>query len=124
MLIQDFYRVESLSLLETGIIATVSLNTNHKVYSGHFPDQPVVPGVIQLQIVKEILEEGLQTQLLLKVVNSVKFLVPIIPNQVPVFEISIEYQKIVDNQIQINTVISNNELVFTKMKALYNLKTS
>ena len=79
MLIKEFYKIISLSSDEFGINSTIKLNQDHEVYKGHFPEQPIVPGVIQLQIVKEILESHLQKKLFMGNVIQVKYLIPITP---------------------------------------------
>ena len=54
----DFYTVkEKKQISEKEISVVIELNQQHAIYSGHFPDQPIVPGVCQIQIVKELLED-------------------------------------------------------------------
>lgn len=53
MLLQDFYTLEQLT--ETGANkheATIDINPAHEVFKGHFPDNPVMPGVCMMQIIK------------------------------------------------------------------------
>ena len=55
MLSGDFFNILNLVRDEGSIRADIQLNPSHAVYSGHFPGMPVVPGVCQIQIMKEVL---------------------------------------------------------------------
>lgn len=57
-LLPNFYKVtHSEHINETDWVVQVMLNPQHAIYSGHFPQQPVVPGVCMLQIIKECIEK-------------------------------------------------------------------
>jgi len=57
-----------------GIInAALDINKDCDIFKGHFPSHPVVPGACMLQIVKDVLEEALQTSLRLKKADHLKF---------------------------------------------------
>jgi len=93
MLIKDFYKIINLTSNETEVLATINLNPNHKVYKGHFPKQPVVPGVIQLQIIREILEQVLEARLFMGKIIQVKYLIPITPIENPELIFTITHKK-------------------------------
>ena len=65
MLLNDFFTISDKVTSETEIWAELFINANHKIFEGHFPIQPVVPGVCMMQMVKEILEQviGKETNL-------------------------------------------------------------
>lgn len=119
MLIKDFYKINNLTSNETEVIACIKLNPNHKVYKGHFPNQPVVPGVIQLQIVKEILENHLSKNLFMSNITQVKYLVPITPVEVPELHISITYKNDDDGILKSNVFISFDEIIYTKARIIF-----
>ena len=56
MLINDFFQIQNIDSLPNSIEAKIELNASHQIFDGHFPNNPITPGVIQLQIVKELLE--------------------------------------------------------------------
>ena len=57
-LLPNFYKVtHSEHINETDWVVQVMLNPQHVIYNGHFPQQPVVPGVCMLQIIKECIEK-------------------------------------------------------------------
>jgi 3-hydroxyacyl-[acyl-carrier-protein] dehydratase len=116
MLIPDFYSIQKIDVAVGTITANIRLNPKHEVYKGHFPGQPVVPGVIQLQIVKEILEETLSQQLLMNKVSSAKYLRIITPGNSKELQITIQYSKTEENEFKVNALISSLETIFTKVK--------
>lgn len=61
----------------------VGINASHGIFAGHFPDQPVLPGVCMVQIAITI--AGAMHGKALRVVNArtMKFLAPVDPNKTP-----------------------------------------
>ena len=52
MLFQNnFYTVKSEDLSESTANFNIELNGDHKIFEGHFPDNPITPGVVQMEIV-------------------------------------------------------------------------
>lgn len=82
MLVTEFYKIENLDFnTQTGDAkGCFSLNPDHEIYNGHFPSQPVVPGVMQIQIIREICENVLNKKLFISESQVVKFINMIIPN--------------------------------------------
>ena len=72
-LLPNFYKVtHSEHINETDWVVQVMLNPQHAIYSGHFPQQPVVPGVCMLQIIKECVEKIQQAPLQYKLSLTIK----------------------------------------------------
>ena len=118
MLVPDFYTIQKTEAMDGFIKSTIRLNPNHAVYKGHFPGQPVVPGVIQLQIIKEILEESIGQQLLISHVSSAKYLRIVTPDTSPELMITIQYSKTEEDEIKVNALIGALETTFTKVKMM------
>lgn len=118
MLIRDFYEIKQFSFTENQVLAQIRLNPGHKVYDGHFPDQPVVPGVIQLQIIKEMMEKTGKQDLLLNKMTFAKYLKMIIPELTPELSIQIDFSK---NEVgfQFSAAIINEQSIFTKVKGTF-----
>ena len=74
MLLKDFYKIISLNEINKGEInASIELNSNHKIFAGHFPKNPVVPGVISIQIIKELFSLHLNQKMFTKSARNIKF---------------------------------------------------
>jgi len=59
------------------------LKSDHAVFSGHFPGNPILPGVCTVQIIKEILEKALEGSLLLTSAGMIKYLGFVNPLKAP-----------------------------------------
>lgn len=68
---------------KTGQRYEVLLDEKHFIYQAHFPGEPVTPGVCIIQIAKELLEDHLQHDLVIRQVKNVKFLSVISPIKTP-----------------------------------------
>ncbi len=118
MLIEGLYTVDAFTDEAGKITAAVTVNAAHPVFAGHFPGQPVLPGVCQLQMVKELLEKAVGQKLILKEAGNCKFLQMIDPVQTRMMTIIIDY-RFRDSNLLCNAVIKTGETVFLKMDGLY-----
>tara|TARA_Y100000031_G_C8245779_1_gene397967 strand:+ start:3161 stop:3529 length:369 start_codon:yes stop_codon:yes gene_type:complete len=116
MLIKDFYKIIALSSDDSGIVATIKLNPNHEVYKGHFPNQPIVPGVIQLLIIQELMEKHLGKKLFMGSIKRVKYLIPIIPTNSPQLVFTITINSTDESKIRSTITIGLDNSIFTKAK--------
>ena len=91
MLINDFFTINSINNTEGTIEAIIQLNASHRIFDGHFPENPVTPGVVQIQIVKELLEEALDRTCTLKEVGRCKFLAILNPNEDKEIDVTIKH---------------------------------
>lgn len=92
MLIEGFYTVVAKEeISEQDILVTIQLHKEHPVFDGHFPENPVTPGVCMIQIIKKVVQEHLHMELFLQRISNVKFTALINPyiNSELLLEISI-----------------------------------
>lgn len=88
MLLNEFYTFQDAQQGENTFSCKVVFNQSHDIFKGHFPDQPVVPGVCMMEMVKELLEELFGFSLWLRKAGNVKFLQLITPDVEPVININ------------------------------------
>lgn len=120
MLLKNFYKIISTESRDNKHDITLMLNKDHDIFKGHFPDNPITPGVCMVQIIKELTEDILKTSLTLIKSNNIKFVAIINPNINPEIVISIEIQKLDDQQsVSIKSNASFEETVALKMSAEY-----
>jgi 3-hydroxyacyl-[acyl-carrier-protein] dehydratase len=81
MLKDDFFTISSIQKENNSFKIMLELNAMHKIFEGHFPGQPVIPGACMLQMVKEITETILSKQMRLTKAENLKFLLLINPNE-------------------------------------------
>ena len=87
----------------------------HLIFEGHFPGQPVVPGVCMIQIVKELLERQRKLKIQLQKADHLKFLAVISPIETPEVNISMNVAE-GENILNVSGKISRGETVFLKYK--------
>jgi 3-hydroxyacyl-[acyl-carrier-protein] dehydratase len=124
MLSASFFDIQSFTLEESEPTlqkyqAVVSLNASHPIYEGHFPGNPVVPGVCQVQMVKELVEKAVCHSLTLFESDNIKFLSMINPQLNPQLEFNILIKPIGDQQISATASISSGSSVFLKFKGKF-----
>jgi 3-hydroxyacyl-[acyl-carrier-protein] dehydratase len=106
---------------DTGVVttnhtATIRLNEQHPLYRGHFPGNPVVPGVCQIEMIKEIFSEIIHKNVLLAASDAIKFLAIIVPQKYPVLVIKISARPQIEKSWDVNGTISNEGTLFLKFK--------
>lgn len=75
-----FYRIEQIESVSDGVFSVrLVLCANHPVYEGHFPGQPVVPGVCTLTIIKECLGKILSRKVGFASIKECKFVSALVP---------------------------------------------
>lgn len=119
MLNNSFYQVINKQETEGSITLTVKFNAAHKIFEGHFPGQPVVPGVCMLQIIKEQLAGHVQKQIILREAAQVKYLNMVTPATVPVADIVIAFQFTDEQQCTVTATITANTTTYCKARLLF-----
>ncbi|MGX5819577.1 3-hydroxyacyl-ACP dehydratase [Chitinophaga lutea] len=119
MLAGKFYTVlEQSQPAENSVQTTIAFNGAHPIFAGHFPDQPVVPGVCMMQTIQELLNGALGKALLVKKASNMKFLNMIDPRQTPQVTIDITYAA-TDEGYKATAVIKHDATVFLKFQGLF-----
>lgn len=94
----------------------VGLNPDHRIYAGHFPGNPVVPGVCQIGMVKEAVEHVKGLNGLLQTAETVKFLQPVIPSECPVLTLELTLRQPEEHTIVCQAVIRDEAVIFLKFR--------
>jgi 3-hydroxyacyl-[acyl-carrier-protein] dehydratase len=93
------------------------IDPNHEVFNGHFPNQPLLPGVIMVDIVRRCLEKIEGVSLRLDTASNIKFLHFLTPNKKSYsLEIKIKRAR---GKRDITARIYQKELVYFKQSASY-----
>ncbi len=113
------YTVGSFNSENESIEATVTFNEKHPVFEGHFPGNPIVPGVIQVQIIKELLEEKMGKSLVLIQAKNIKFLSIISPVKYPKVKVTIRVQDCENDLIKVHATFQSGEITFMKFDGTF-----
>lgn len=92
-LLHDFYSVDAFTTEGSKVSASVSLNSDHAVFRGHFPGNPVTPGVCMMQIIKELAERWAAKPLMLQKARNIKFMAIINPHQHPNIQVDLDVEE-------------------------------
>jgi 3-hydroxyacyl-[acyl-carrier-protein] dehydratase len=118
MPLNDFYTFRIIDANASVVLAEISINPKHPVFDGHFPNQPVTPGVILLEIARSILSKHTGKSAMLISAKEIKYMSPIIPAKDTLINLKIDFERI-DNNIKASCVFSSEEKVFTKLKGVF-----
>lgn len=120
MLLKDFYTVNSFENTDgRKYVATITLNKNHEVFKGHFPGNPVTPGVCMMQIIKELTQQALNTQLTMKSASNIKFMALINPEINPLLRIELDIAVADDGAVKVKNTSYFEDTVALKLSCIY-----
>jgi 3-hydroxyacyl-[acyl-carrier-protein] dehydratase len=91
----------------------------HAILKGHFPIQPIVPGVCMLEMLKEILQQQLKKTLKLQSAPVVKFLTMFAPPTFTHAIFTIQRMQPDINQFQVTATLQHDQTVFMKFKGVF-----
>ncbi|HWZ04227.1 MAG TPA: hypothetical protein VNX40_11500 [Mucilaginibacter sp.] len=113
------FKISKLEHNDGAICATLDINKDCDIFKGHFPGQPVVPGACMLQIVKEVLESGLDTSLQLKKADHLKFIVMIGPENMQAIQLDLSYKFVAEADIDAVARLINGGVVCFKFQGIF-----
>lgn len=116
MLLGDLFKYAIVEKGEGVLKANISLNSKHKVFEGHFPGVPVLPGVCQVQAVKELLQVATSSTLQYSKVRDIKFMSMVIPNEMETLQCEMTYKQEEDGY-KTTALLSFGEKSILKLRA-------
>lgn len=120
MLLKDFYKINSLENTDgLRYVANISLNKDHEVFSGHFPGNPVTPGVCMMQIIKELTQEVVNAPLIMKSASNIKFMALINPEVNPDLKLELDITVADDDTIKVKNTSYFDDTVVLKLSCIY-----
>lgn len=120
MILKDFYKILSEEKTsEFKYNFTILINEKHEVFQGHFPGNPIMPGVCMMQIIKELTEQITGCSLFMQSLSNVKFMALINPFQTPELLLELEVTTTADNLVKVKNVSYFDETVALKLSSVY-----
>jgi 3-hydroxyacyl-[acyl-carrier-protein] dehydratase len=126
MLQGDFFHITTFQTAGNTAKVLLEIDPAHAIFEGHFPGQPVVPGVCMMQMVKEIAEKVLGKETRLVKADQIKFLAVLIPAENQPLQMELKF-RVLENPTSINSEretevearLLNETTVFFKFKGLF-----
>jgi 3-hydroxyacyl-[acyl-carrier-protein] dehydratase len=120
MLLEGFYTLNKVAKLKDNEHeASIQLNKDHDIYKGHFPGNPITPGVCMVQILKEITSIITEQKLVMKSSNNIKFMALINPEKNPDLRLNILVNTDTEGEIHVKNICYFDETVALKMSVKY-----
>ncbi len=113
----DLFKLENLQITDDkgDATAVISLNALHKIFEGHFPGSPVLPGVCMVQIIKEILGEIFESKLMLYKINTIKYQNPVNPFESNTLTLKFSIRR-EESFISVSVQVSDESMNFCSLK--------
>jgi 3-hydroxyacyl-[acyl-carrier-protein] dehydratase len=121
MLQNDFFTISKLEKGEFEIKADLVINADHKIFEGHFPGHPVVPGVCMMQMIKEIIEQVMGKKTNLISAAEMKFLAIIDPQENNIIQAALKYHTDENGNIALTASLFKDERIHFKFKGVFDM---
>ncbi len=112
-----FYTINSKDVSTETWQFNVSLNENHPVYKGHFPQKAVAPGVMLTQMIKNLVEGEMGRELKMSSARNIKFLNMMLPDSASNVDIEITVKE--EDELAVNAQAKIQEEVYFKIAARF-----
>nr|WP_317630678.1 3-hydroxyacyl-ACP dehydratase [uncultured Flavobacterium sp.] len=122
MLFPTFYKVTNTQQIDDFKYKfEISLNPNHEIFKGHFPNNPVTPGVCMMQIIKELTQDICEVNLQLIQSNNIKFMALINPEINPDLVLELDITKS-ETEVKVKNTTFFGETTALKLSSVYQIK--
>lgn len=120
MILKDkFYSIKSISENDGMLDSEIHINPTHEIFSGHFPGNPVTPGVVQIEIIKELLSFHFNRPLRLKYLDNCKFLAILNPNANLSVSVKLKFLPSDKDDIKISGTIYSDSIRFLQIQSAF-----
>lgn len=117
MLLNSLFFIDQITSTGHSVEASVRIEKSHAIFEGHFPGQPILPGVCMMQLIKELIESAEKKKYRLATAGNMKFLNVIDPTIHDHVNASILIEHRKENEIRINASLFASDITFFKLKA-------
>lgn len=121
---ENLYKIKQISPEGDTITALAELLPDSKVFAGHFPGQPVVPGVALIDMTMCVIARALSAPVEIVSLKNAKFLSvlsPEISNEVTVV-VTVKGEVDRDHEFAAAVTVKNTDTVFAKLSLVIRLK--
>lgn len=116
MLIKNYYQIDEVTKHDDATVFHVTLCEDCEVYQGHFPGEPVSPGVCNIQMIKECAEQVAGKPLMLNNLQQCRLTVLVTPTQHPKVEVTLRLEE-KGGTYKLKAFIGKGEETYLDLKA-------
>ena len=99
---------------------STKLNPAHKLFEGHFPEQPILPGVVMMELIRQCAQNISNQKLKLKSASAVKFLSLIDPVKNPDLTVKIKMDQL-EEDFKVKAVLNQDDKDCFKQQAVFEI---
>jgi len=121
MLIEGLYVIKDYEYDKDTVSSTIQLNKEHPIFKGHFPGNPVMPGVCMIQIIKELTEKATGKQLFLKVSSNIKFMAIINPEENDILHLILNISN-GEREVKVKNTTTFQDTLALKLSATFQIR--
>jgi len=118
MLLDNFFYILTLEKEGPCIRTRIRIDKHHKIFNGHFPAIPIVPGVCMMEMIREITEKHFNRLLTIESADTIKFLSILNPMENDEAQADIDYEEEANGGLRISATLFAGDLIFFKLKGL------
>lgn len=124
MLLNSYFTINEEIKNESGSDFRIALNPQHEVYQGHFPGDPICPGVCSIQTIRECAEVALGAKLTISAVSQCRFSELLTPAKNINLFLKLALEKGADDSYKVVASIASEdgETLFLEYKGEYTLQ--
>lgn len=120
MVLKNFYKIVSEEKIsDSKYNISILVNDKHEVFKGHFPGNPIMPGVCMIQIIKELTEKITKETLMIQTLSNVKFMALINPESTPELRLELDIATTEDDLVKVKNTTYFNDTTALKLSNVY-----
>ena len=120
MILENFYTIKAITKNDDSkYVVIILVNEKHNVFEGHFPGNPIMPGVCMMQIIKELTEQITEKSLFMQSLSNVKFMALINPFVNPELKLEIDITLSDDNLVKVKNTTFFGDTTALKLSSVY-----
>jgi 3-hydroxyacyl-[acyl-carrier-protein] dehydratase len=101
------------------ISARTTINWNHDIFQGHFPGNPVLPGVVQIRILNDVVNTVLGQDLVMSNASNIKFINMVVPENSGILTIDMNVKSTGTFKYDVSAALHDHQSVFLKLKGIF-----
>ncbi|MBQ7448986.1 MAG: hypothetical protein IJS73_04170 [Paludibacteraceae bacterium] len=119
-LVKNYYTISSSNITAQTGVFDIRLLKEAEVYKGHFPDEPISPGVCNVQMMRECAEQVVGHKLPISTLSKCRFVKLISPTLYPEIQIVIDIISTTETEVKWAAKICSKDTVLQEMKVTSN----